>query len=91
MLKGKRKLKKIIAILMTLLVLVTMVACGNKDMFDTVYTYDYAIIAFPDGTSKKVEIKQWTDYEDGDQLQIKATDGTVYLVHSEDCVLVQEN
>lgn len=82
-------MKKIIAIFMIMLVLVTMVAC-NKDMFDTVYAYDYAIIAFPDGTSKKVEIKQWTDYEDGDQLQIKATDGTIYLVHSEDCVLIKE-
>ena len=83
-------MKKIIAIFMIILVLVTMVSCVNKDMFDTVYTYDYAIIEFPDGTSKKVEIKQWTDYEDGDQLQIKATDGTIYLVHSEDCVLVKE-
>lgn len=82
-------MKKIIALFMILLVLVTMVACGNKDVFDTVYTYDYAIIALPDGTSKKVEIKQWTDYEDGDQLQIKATDGTIYLVHSEDCVLIK--
>lgn len=83
-------MKKIIAILMIILILVSMVACGNKDMFDTVYTYDYAIIAFPDGTSKKVEIAQWTDYEDGDQLQITATDGTIYLVHSEDCVLVRK-
>jgi hypothetical protein len=34
-----------------------MVACGNKDMFDTVYTDAYAIIELPDVTSKKVEIK----------------------------------
>lgn len=54
-------MKKIIALFMIILVLVMMVACGNKDVFDTVYTYDYAIIAFPDGTSKKVEIKQWTE------------------------------
>lgn len=83
-------MKKIIALLMIILVIVTMVSCGNKDVFDTVYTYDYAIIAFPDGTSKKVEIAQWTDFTDGDQLQITATDGTIYLVHSEDCVLVKE-
>lgn len=83
-------MKKVIAIFMTLFVLVTLCSCGNKDMFDTVYTYDYAIIEFPDGTSQKVKIKQWTDYEDGDQIQIKATDGTIYLVHSSDCVLVQE-
>lgn len=83
-------MKKIIALLMIVLVLVTMVSCGNRDAFDTVYTFDYAIIAFPDGTNKKVEIKQWRDYVDGNQIQIKATDGTIYLVHSEDCVLVNE-
>lgn len=84
-------MKKILAILMIILIGATITACGNKDMFDTVFTYDYAIIAFPDGTSKRVEVNQWTDYEDGEQLQIKATDGTIYLVHSENCVLVQEN
>ena len=82
-------MKKIIAIFMLIVALVSMSAC-NKDLIDTVYSYDYAIIEFPDGTSKKVEIKQWTDYEDGDQIQIKATDGTIYLVHSTDCVLVKE-
>lgn len=82
-------MKKIIAILLIVIALVSMSSC-NKTLIDTVYGYDYAIIAFPDGTSKKVKVEQWTDYEDGDQLQIKATDGTIYLVHSEDCVLVKE-
>ena len=64
--------------------------CTNKDLFDAVFKYDYAIIFLPDGTSKTVEIAQWTDYADGDQIQIKATDGTIYLLHSMNCVLVNE-
>ena len=83
-------MKKVLVILLILVVFVTFVACSNKDIVDTVFAYDYAIISLPDGTSKTVEIKQWRDYEDGDQIQIKATDGTVYLLHFEDCVLVKE-
>ena len=83
-------MKKTIALFMILVALLSMSGC-NRDVVDIVWRYDYAIIALPDGTSKKVEIKSWTDYEDGDQIQITATDGTVYLVHSTDCVLVRES
>ena len=83
-------MKKILVILLTLVILVAFVGCTNKDLFDTVLTYDYAIIFLPDGTTKTVEIAQWTDYADGDQIQIKGTDGTVYLMHSMNCVLVNE-
>lgn len=87
-------MKKIIKIMLTvcilLILLFTLTACGNKDMWDTVYTYDYAIVGFPDGTSEKIEIKQWRDYENGEQIQITAKDGNVYLVSSFNCILVQE-
>lgn len=83
-------MKKIIIAIMALMMMFAFVGCGNKDLFDTVYSYDYAIISLPDGSVEKVEIKQWTDYEDGDQLQITAKDGTIYLVHSHNCVLVKE-
>lgn len=83
-------MKKVIAIIAVVCILFAMVACGNKDLFDTVYTYDYAIISFPDGTTEKIEIKQWRDYEDGEQLQITAKDGTIYLVSSVNCVLVRK-
>ena len=88
----KRIIAAIITLVMVLALMVfTLSACGNRDMFDTVYTYDYAIISFPDGTSEKIEIKQWRDYEDGEQVQITAEDGTVYLVNSVNCVLVRED
>ncbi len=83
------KMKKIIAFLIAVIMLVSLVSCGNYDTFDTVYTYDYAIVSFPDGEVKKIEIEKWSDYE-GEQIQIIAKDGMVYLVNSNNCVLVNE-
>lgn len=80
--------KTVILIVIILIMSLVLVGCGNKDMFDTVRTYDYALVSFPDGTSEKIEIKQWRDYEDGEQIQIIAKDGNIYLVNSVNCVLV---
>lgn len=82
-------MKKIIAIIMMISVLFMFSGC-NQMIFDTVYTFDYAIVEFPSGDVKTIEISKWTDYEDGEQLQIMANDGTVYLVNSVNCVLVRE-
>lgn len=62
----------------------------NKQLVDTTYSFDYAIIKMPTGLPEIVEIKSWTDFEDGDQIQIIAENGTVYLVHSMNCTLVKE-
>ena len=83
-------MKKVVITMIVICLLAALVGCGNRDVFDTVYTYDYAIVSMPDGTVKKIDIKKWSDYEDGDQIQIIAEDGTVYLVHSTNCVLVRE-
>ena len=53
------------------------------------YTYHYAITKWPDGTVKKIEIKQWADYE-GEQIQIISTDGTIYLLSMNNTVLVRD-
>lgn len=82
--------KKIVAGICAVLMCVSLCSCGNKDLWDTNYTYDTAIISWPDGTVKTVEIKQWKDY-DGEQLQIIAKDGTIYLVSSYNCVLIKED
>lgn len=82
------KKKVLVTILATTILGLT--GCGNKDLWDTNYTYDRAIIALPNGESIEVEIKQWTDYEDGDQLQIIAKDGTVYLTSTLNCTLIND-
>lgn len=73
----------------TLIVMIfTMVGC-NKQVFDTTYRFDRAIIYLPNGEIIDGKIDSWTDYEDGDQIQVKI-DGVTYLVHSSNIVLIRE-
>lgn len=63
-----------------------LAGCGNKEIFDTTYTFDYAIVSLPNGDIIEGEIKSWTDYE-GEQLQITFENGDTYLVSSLNAVL----
>lgn len=83
-----KNIKRVSAVILMIALMFVLTAC-NKDLFDTNYTYDYAVVSFPDGTVEKIEIEQWTDYE-GEQIQIIAKDGTVYLVSSFNCILVND-
>lgn len=82
-------MKKLVLFGLAALLMLMLCSCGNYDLFDTNYTYDYAIISFPDGSVQTIEIEQWTDYE-GEQIQIIAKDGTVYLLSTVNCILVNE-
>lgn len=85
-----KKFTTIFIIMIFTLVLV-LSSCGNKALFDTTYKFNYAIVEFPGGNVEKINIKNWTDYEDGEQIQITASDGNTYLVHAANCVLVAED
>ena len=81
-------MKKIIAFVALAIVLSgVLTGCGNKDMWDTVRTFDEAIVRLADDTIVRGKVQSWTDYEDGDQIQVKI-DGVIYLVHSTDCTLM---
>ena len=68
----------------------------NKDMWDTNYTFD-AAICYSDfdgdgvGEWKTFEINNWTDYSDGDSIQIETKDGDVYLFHASNCTLINRD
>lgn len=83
-------MKRIIAAIVLIFMIIALVACGNMEMIDTTYTFDYAIIRMPNGTTETIEIKRWLDFDSGDQIQITAKNGTIYLVHSFNCILVKE-
>ena len=63
--------------------------CGNRQLFDTTYTFNEAILSMPDGSVVSGKVSSWRDYEDGDQIQV-VIDGTTYLVHSSNIVLMNE-
>lgn len=83
-----RDMKKKIGIIVGVLLAGSLVSCGNQTFFDTTYTFNYAEIKLPSGEIIKGEVDSWTDYEDGEQLQIKMKkDGNTYLVNSNNVVL----
>lgn len=71
------------------MILTIFTGCGNKQFIDTSYEFNYAYVVWPDGTSEKLAIESWNDFEDGDQLQIRTENGT-YVFHSSNCVLASE-
>lgn len=79
-------MKKILCTLMLAMCLI-LSAC-NKQIFDTTYKFDYAYILLQDGTVIQGEVDSWTDFEDGDQLQI-VINGDTYLVHSSNATLIK--
>ena len=80
--------KKIILLLTTVVMILSLCACGNKTLLDTTYTFNEAIIRLPDGSVISGEVTTWTDNEDGDSLQINLKDGNTYLVHASNAVLI---
>lgn len=62
-------------------------AC-NYQPVDLTYSYDRAIIQLQTGEVVEIDVAGWKDYE-GEQLQIMATDGTIYLTSSYNCTLIQ--
>ena len=81
--------KILVTIIVATLLVATLSACGNKQVFDFTYEFDKAIISLPNGEVVEGKIDSWTDYEDGDQIQVKIN-GVTYLVHSSDVVLIKE-
>ena len=79
---------KIALLLITIVMTLSLCACGNKTLLDTTYTFDEAIIRLPDGSVISGEVTTWTDYEDGDSLQITLKNGNTYMVHASNAVLI---
>lgn len=75
---------------MILIGMLLLTGCGNRDMLDTNYTFNRAIVILNDGTKLELEIQKWADYEDGEQIQIIAKDGKTYLVSSYNTILIKD-
>ena len=71
------------------LVLVLLLSGCNKQMVDLTYSYERAILSLPNGEVIEGKVSSWTDFEDGDQIQVRI-DGKTYLVHSSNIVLISD-
>lgn len=80
---------KIMLVLISLISLFVFTSC-NKQIFDTTYTFDYAYIKLQNDKVIEGHVESWTDFHDGDQLQI-TINGITYLVHSCNCTLISYN
>ena len=70
-------------------IVTTLAGCGNKQIFDTQYTFNKAVIVNGD-VATIVELEKWTDYEDGEQIQVKTKDGLVFLANSDNIYPIDE-
>ena len=84
-------MKKLIAILLALVIVlsVMLLAGCNKQMVDLTYSYERAVLVLPNGEVIEGKVSSWTDFEDGDQIQVRI-DGKTYLVHSSNIVLISD-
>lgn len=64
-----------------LIVIVCMINAGcNRQIIDTTFKYDRAIVALPNGDAVGGEVDSWVDFKDGDQIQVVIR-GVSYLTH----------
>ena len=84
----KKTIVVIIAVLLVAASLLVLAGC-NKQMVDLTYSYERAILSLPNGEIVEGKVSSWTDFEDGDQIQVKI-DGKTYLVHSSNVVLISK-
>ena len=84
-------MKKIIVLLLSVILVLSaaLLAGCNKQMVDLTYSYEYAIIGLPNGEVVEGKVSSWTDFDDGDQIQVKIA-GKTYLVHSSNVALISD-
>ena len=82
-------MKKKLALIVSAIAFAMSLTGCNKQIVDLTYSYERAIISLPNGEIVDGKVQSWTDYEDGDQIQVKI-DGVTYLVHSSKVVLISE-
>lgn len=73
-------------ILLAVLILLGLGACGNRQLFDTTWQFTVAVCKMPDGTIGEFPIKSWRDYGDSDMIQVATLDHS-FLTHSSNCYL----
>lgn len=80
-------MKKKLALIISAIALAMSLSGCNKQIVDVTFSYERAIISLPNGEVVDGKVQSWTDFEDGDQIQVKI-DGVTYLVHASQAALI---
>jgi len=80
-------MKKIIAIVLVVAVIMLCATGRNYKLVDTKWHFNYAYIAMPNGDIIEVAVKKWA--EDGNSVTIQTEDGQVYCVSYHNCILTK--
>lgn len=89
---NEKIIKAVVAIIMAVVVIgVIFVAqlFTNKSLIDLTYSFESAYITLPNGEVICGRVSSWTDFEDGDQIQL-TIDGKTYLTHFSNVVMISE-
>ena len=62
---------------------------GNRQLIDTQYRFNRAIIKLPNGEVVDGKVSSWIDYDDSDTVQV-TIDGKTYLTHYANVCLIHE-
>jgi len=87
------KVVKILAVVLGVILVLGIVASayawGNKQWFDTTYSFERAIIRLHDYHIVAGVVESWIDFENSDQIQVMI-DGVTYLTHISNVCLISE-
>lgn len=78
--------KRLLVLFMVLGTVLGVTGC-NKQLIDTTYKFNYAIVRLANDEVVEGELESWTDFQDGDSVQIKIN-GETYLVHQMNATLI---
>ena len=89
----KKKLWIIGAVVLVLVVLGVVIYwqtnIGNRQLMDTKYHFDRAIVKLPDGEVVEGKLTSWLDFADSDLIQVKI-DGKTYLTSYVNVCLIDD-
>ena len=84
------KRKHLFLVLALVICGVVLCSCGNRQVgIDTNQTFKRALILWGQEW-KEVSVKNWRDFENGDEVQITTEDGFVYLTHYMNVILINK-
>ena len=62
---------------------------GNRQLLDTNYRFNRAVIGLPNGQVVEGKVSSWLDYNDSDVVQV-TIDGKTYLTHYTNVCLIND-